>query len=1135
MVYVSSTAVQKNTKNIEPGQTNQDILKVEVLTNGNLNPFNITSLTFNTNGSTDPHHDIARARLYYTGSSNALSTTNQFGEGVISPDGEFIFSGIQELGNGKNNFWLVYDVYDNATLGNVVDAQCLSVTVDTPHDLIIGDPAGSRTIGFQYCEAGASNSTYEFISKVSMGDINNPTDKAQNGYGDHSNLTLDAYAGETIPVYVTNGVPYFSDQVLIWVDWNVDGDFDDAGELVFTSERFGGEVFQAAFTVPTEATPGTTRMRIRLHDADNGPNDKPCGYGQWGEVEDYTLRILAPDACGQLTYLSYKAENIPGSYEPLTVEGNIIATADYNDANSDPQEIGFPFVFKCDTFSQFILNTNGFIKLGNTPPSRSSLYFHEPRTAFGGPFANHHPEDINLIAPLNLDLDAGTGTPEYRVAISGDAPNRICTIQYKNVRDGGTNPAPQYNNIEFQIKLHETTNVIEFVYGDWEPSDGVDDFRAVACGIKGSSSLNDQILVASKTIEQPWEEISFNNGNFQTNTAISYARYPDSPKPDPGRTFRFTPTYYEDILVKQVYALGDASVYYSNPQTVDALVINNGLKEMTNIPVTFSMDGANEHFETTTIDYLAPGESVTARFSGFPAPNEGVNNMTVNVPNDQDNANNTASWSQTGTSFTYSYALSGEGIDKLGVANGESFIFYAQYRVNGSAAVDSITAFIPNEAINIGKTIYGVVSNTDGVILGQSVPLVIEAGHLGTWQSFFIPEQPTIRDAAFFAGLAVEVATDIYYPVGVQAEDPLRPSTFYTSDLTGGNITPFGYPYRFMIGAMVKPTPPVAGIAGNDLVVCSGTGGTIGVVEYAGFIQWQESPDGIENWVNVTSGEGQNTNTYTTPHLDQTTYYRAEISQPTFDPLYTNLVQVLVMLSPDAAGPIQGPDEVCVGDTLVYWVDPIAHAQIYGWTLPDGFLTEPSIGPQIQVVIGASATSGTISVLGINPGCFGESSSIEVIVHPQPQKPVITQTGNTLYSSASDGNQWYDANGPIPGANGPEYVVTEDGTYYVVVTLDGCASVPSDALIVIISSSENLLSKNGVSIYPNPVSAQLNISVSTWRQPIRYTILDAPGRRLTSGSFSGSTLIDTRLYTPGLYFIQLEVDGQSMVTKFIKH
>lgn len=117
-----------------------------------------------------------------------------------------------------------------------------------------------------------------------------------------------------------------------------------------------------------------TRIRFRLHDTDNGPNDEPCGLSDWGDVEDYSLLVIGSDPCSYLNYVAVNAQNVPGEYIGLVDEGIIIETDDTDDANSEPQEIGFTFRYHCQEFTQFILNTNGFIKLGNTPTSKDNLF-----------------------------------------------------------------------------------------------------------------------------------------------------------------------------------------------------------------------------------------------------------------------------------------------------------------------------------------------------------------------------------------------------------------------------------------------------------------------------------------------------------------------------------------------------------------------------------------------------------------------------------------------------------------------------------------------------------------------------------------------------------------------------------------
>ncbi len=79
------------------------------------------------------------------------------------------------------------------------------------------------------------------------------------------------------------------------MDYILDGDFDDAGETVFTSISGASAPYTATITIPAGASLGNTRMRIRLYDSAAGTqNTTPCGTHQYGEVEDYTLNIINP-------------------------------------------------------------------------------------------------------------------------------------------------------------------------------------------------------------------------------------------------------------------------------------------------------------------------------------------------------------------------------------------------------------------------------------------------------------------------------------------------------------------------------------------------------------------------------------------------------------------------------------------------------------------------------------------------------------------------------------------------------------------------------------------------------------------------------------------------------------------------
>lgn len=70
----------------------------------------------------------------------------------------------------------------------------------------------------------------------------------------------------------------------------------------------------------------------------------------------------------------------------------------------------------------------------------------------------------------------------------------------------------------------------------------------------------------------------------------------------------------------------------------------------------------------------------------------------------------------------------------------------------------------------------------------------------------------------------------------------------------------------------------VAGTATGNTIICPGLTAQVSVTGSTGTIQWQQSTNGTNGWVNVTGGSGGTTATYTTPALTATLYYRAVVS-----------------------------------------------------------------------------------------------------------------------------------------------------------------------------------------------------------------------------------------------------------------
>jgi len=140
-----------------------------------------------------------------------------------------------------------------------------------------------------YCEAGAIETDFEKIANVTFNTINNNSSSTA-GYEDFTSISTPVSRGANYSFSATSPESYTTNQVIVWIDFNQNGDFSDPGEQVLITSP-GGSPWTGNIAIPTNAELGETRMRIRLHDAEFGPNSTPCGNSQYGQVEDYTLVI----------------------------------------------------------------------------------------------------------------------------------------------------------------------------------------------------------------------------------------------------------------------------------------------------------------------------------------------------------------------------------------------------------------------------------------------------------------------------------------------------------------------------------------------------------------------------------------------------------------------------------------------------------------------------------------------------------------------------------------------------------------------------------------------------------------------------------------------------------------------------
>ena len=145
-------------------------------------------------------------------------------------------------------------------------------------------------VQLNYCASNGQNTNDEYISRVQLGSIDNSTGASSGGYGDFTSIStnLAKNASATITITPTWTGTTYNEGYSVWIDYNKDGDFSDAGEQVYTRSATQATPISGTFTVPSSAADGPTRMRVSMR---YNTIPSPCESFNYGEVEDYTVNI----------------------------------------------------------------------------------------------------------------------------------------------------------------------------------------------------------------------------------------------------------------------------------------------------------------------------------------------------------------------------------------------------------------------------------------------------------------------------------------------------------------------------------------------------------------------------------------------------------------------------------------------------------------------------------------------------------------------------------------------------------------------------------------------------------------------------------------------------------------------------
>ena len=248
-----------------------------------------------------------------------------------------------------------YDVYQNGVFKASTASSTYAVTGLTSATaysfyVIAKDAAGNvspasntvnvttLTVTLTYCASQGNSVVDEKIGKVQFGTINN-TSTGGTGYTNFTAISTNVVRGTAYTITITPAwtSTVWTEGYAVFIDYNQDGDFADAGETAFTKATSKTTPATGTITIPATASLGSTRMRVSMKY--NG-TPTSCETFSYGQVEDYTVNITSVARIDETrSALSFNIYPNPVNGDVLNIS-NLEAASEYRIYNMMGQELG---------------------------------------------------------------------------------------------------------------------------------------------------------------------------------------------------------------------------------------------------------------------------------------------------------------------------------------------------------------------------------------------------------------------------------------------------------------------------------------------------------------------------------------------------------------------------------------------------------------------------------------------------------------------------------------------------------------------------------------------------------------------------------------------------------------------------
>ena len=258
--YIDTNSIAQNSKN--------NILLKTAIEMGVGESVRLSKIYIDSIG-TNKLRDIDTIKLWYTGLNNAFQTPQLIGKIIKPTKNNLTLTGEVLLQTGTNYVWTTVDLASDAVIGNYIALGIDSVRIfDTNYKPSIANPMGIKRIRGAYCTNTGVNNSNNYIQQIGFNQTNYVLDTmAHSSYINNinnSSIGLQKATRDTLRITVGSYDTAKNNVLLVYIDWNNDGDLSDVGELVYRSsvDSILSKTYLVPVSVPCDVVRGNTLLRV---------------------------------------------------------------------------------------------------------------------------------------------------------------------------------------------------------------------------------------------------------------------------------------------------------------------------------------------------------------------------------------------------------------------------------------------------------------------------------------------------------------------------------------------------------------------------------------------------------------------------------------------------------------------------------------------------------------------------------------------------------------------------------------------------------------------------------------------------------------------------------------------------------